>query len=107
MSGEDNDPSSPVGLGWKSKFSTSDKCIAQEKETARHVGVCHGEFENELNYDPAKAVTFGDGQPWLAHTVQDCSKILDEECVAIPSVKNYAGEHDPRDPKELGSSYCV
>ncbi|PWA40927.1 hypothetical protein CTI12_AA558300 [Artemisia annua] len=119
---EDDDPSSPVGLGWKSKFSTSDKCIAQERAAKLGAtlkwkesgavevkigpipGVRYdksrnrktwfnmlvsaiGGFENELNDDPAKAVTFGDGQPLPAHIVHDCCKILDEECVAIPWLK--------------------
>ncbi|GKB57406.1 clavaminate synthase-like protein [Tanacetum coccineum] len=43
-----------------------------------------GGFENELNDDPTKAVTFGNGQSFPAHVVHDCSKIMDEECVAIP-----------------------
>ncbi|GKG51386.1 hypothetical protein Tco_0541770, partial [Tanacetum coccineum] len=43
-----------------------------------------GGFENELNDDPTKAVTFGNGQSFPAHVVHECSKIMDEECVAIP-----------------------
>ncbi|GKC12039.1 clavaminate synthase-like protein, partial [Tanacetum coccineum] len=116
---EEDDLSSPVGLGWKSKFSTSDKCIAQERaamvgmqlrwmesglvevkqgsisgirydETRNHntwfnmLVSASGGFENELNDDLTKAVTLGNGQTLPAHVVHDCSKIMDEECVAIP-----------------------
>lgn len=35
----------------------------------QHVGVSQWGFENELNNDPAKAVTFGDGQPFPTHIV--------------------------------------
>lgn len=29
--GEDNDPSSPIGSGWKSTFLTKDKTVAEER----------------------------------------------------------------------------
>ncbi|KAJ4831084.1 hypothetical protein Tsubulata_906073 [Turnera subulata] len=34
--------------------------------------------------NPVATVTFGDGRPLPADIVQDCIKIVDEECVAIP-----------------------
>ena len=42
-------------------------------------------FNHSMGWDdPAKPVTFGDGQPLPVEAASDCLRILEEECVAIP-----------------------
>ncbi|KAF8400947.1 hypothetical protein HHK36_014250 [Tetracentron sinense] len=41
-------------------------------------------IQNDTLNDPEKTTTFGDGTPLPSNIINECRKILDEECVAIP-----------------------
>ncbi|CAO2161387.1 unnamed protein product [Urochloa humidicola] len=66
--------------------------------------------------DPVKAVTFGDGSPLPADVIDECGKILEEECVAVPwqhgdilLIDNWAVLHSRRSfepPRRILASLC-
>ncbi|XP_039144129.1 clavaminate synthase-like protein At3g21360 [Dioscorea cayenensis subsp. rotundata] len=66
--------------------------------------------------DPHKAVTFGDGAPLPSDIIEECLKILEEECVAIPwkqgdilLLDNWAVLHSRRSfepPRRILASLC-
>ncbi|KAF7028253.1 hypothetical protein CFC21_040207 [Triticum aestivum] len=66
--------------------------------------------------DPVKAVTFGDGSPLPADVIEECGKILEEECVAVPwqqgdilLIDNWAVLHSRRSfepPRRVLASLC-
>ena len=76
-----------------------------------------GEFKDKLNDDPSKAVMFSDGTPMPADISSECSKILNEECVALQWRKgdvllldNLAVMHSRRPlitlPRRVLASFC-
>ncbi|KAK1434158.1 hypothetical protein QVD17_11076 [Tagetes erecta] len=76
-----------------------------------------GRFEDKLNNDPLKAVVFSDGKPLPPNVADDCSKIFDEECVALQWRKgdvllldNLAVVHSRRplitQPRRVLASFC-
>ncbi|MQL75383.1 hypothetical protein Taro_007756, partial [Colocasia esculenta] len=61
------------------KFDASRQCkIWFNSMVAAYTG-----WKDDRN-DPTKAVTFGDGSPLPSDVIDDCLRILEEECVAIP-----------------------
>ncbi|WCJ40874.1 2-oxoglutarate (2OG) and Fe(II)-dependent oxygenase superfamily protein [Euphorbia peplus] len=116
--GEDDDPTSAIGRGWKSTFLTDDRRVAEER--AEKIGTKLEWLEdggvrtimgpipavkydklrdrkiwfnsvvaaytgwNDKRNDPVKAVTFGNGEKLPGEIIHDCSRILDDESVAIP-----------------------
>ncbi|KAK6914822.1 TauD/TfdA-like domain [Dillenia turbinata] len=107
--GEDDDPSSPIGRGWKSTFLTNDKKIAEERATKLGVKLQWTKDGAEAIASPVPAIkfdetrqrkiwfnsiavhwalgkrpTFGDGKPLPVEIMNDYLEILEECCVAIP-----------------------
>ncbi|KAI3786126.1 hypothetical protein L1987_45256 [Smallanthus sonchifolius] len=76
-----------------------------------------GGFKDKLNDDPSKGVVFSDGKPLPTDVPGDCSKIFDEECVALQWRKgdvllldNLAVLHSRRPlimlPRRVLASFC-
>ncbi|XP_076910322.1 clavaminate synthase-like protein At3g21360 [Bidens hawaiensis] len=76
-----------------------------------------GRFEDKLNNDPLKAVVFSDGKLSPPDVFDDCDKIFDEGCVALPWRKgdvllldNLAVLHARRPlitlPRRVLASFC-
>ncbi|KAK9051380.1 hypothetical protein SSX86_028007 [Deinandra increscens subsp. villosa] len=107
MLGENNDPSSYTHGSWKSLYKTDDKKIAEER--AAKLGVKLEWLGNTVKAitNPLQAVRFdeesrrktwfisinannntsvelGNGNPIQDDVIEDLSKIMEEECVAIP-----------------------
>nr|XP_043617280.1 clavaminate synthase-like protein At3g21360 [Erigeron canadensis] len=76
-----------------------------------------GGLKDKLNDDPSKAVMFSDGKPMPTDVPSDCSKIFDEECIALQWRKgdvllldNLAVLHSRRPlitlPRRVLASFC-
>ncbi|KAD5317747.1 hypothetical protein E3N88_17693 [Mikania micrantha] len=76
-----------------------------------------GGLEDKLNNDPSKAAVLSDGKPLPPDVRDDCSKILDEECIALQWRKgdvllldNLAVLHSRRPltmlPRRVLASFC-
>ncbi|KAK6930425.1 TauD/TfdA-like domain [Dillenia turbinata] len=107
--GAHDDPSSPIGRGWKATFLTDDKKIAEERAAERGMRLEWTEdggvkvivgptpairfdetrqrkiwFNSILGWQYPNSVMFGDGKRLPAEILDDYRKILEEEAVAIP-----------------------
>ncbi|KAE8655481.1 Clavaminate synthase-like protein [Hibiscus syriacus] len=122
--GEDDDPSSPIGRGWKSTFLTSDKAVAEERAAKLgiklewtgdgHGGRLHRVGRREKQ--PGESSDFR-GRPTVpADIIYDYLKILEDECAAFPWKKgdvllidNWAVLHARRPfdpPRRVLASLC-
>ncbi|CAL1378282.1 unnamed protein product [Linum trigynum] len=110
--GEEDDPSSAIGRGWKSTFSTNDKLVAEQRaaklgmklewigdgSTVRRVICAKQPIKHDKSRDRkiwfnemvpgytafSDGVTFGNGDAVPGDAVYDCLHIMEEESVAIP-----------------------
>ncbi|KAK2654627.1 hypothetical protein Ddye_014483 [Dipteronia dyeriana] len=138
---EEDDLSNIGGRSWKSVFSTVDKSEAEERATKLGIRLEWMEdggakrimgplpviryeksrqrkiwFANIGGNGPFKKITFGDGKPLPADICDECMKIFEEECVAIPwqegdilLIDNWAVLHARRatnSPRRVLASFC-